>query len=160
MARLKGNRDHPTLLCDICGDQSRHFIDLPDGRWACVNCIDLQKFVQEIVGEDCLNGMEVCRIFNGVEDPRVCVLGHKFGVTRGWQNCCNYQRLNCTFHYCRIYDALRYSQRKGKMLSLKTRFYDHATNGTMKTDVFRFWFTDPKAFQTRVLDHMIVKRGN
>ena len=137
------------LICDSCLKESDHFfLKLVDQReyWIGRCCIDLRQELCEELDDSCLNTMEICRIFNAVEDPRECHKGQKFGAIRGWK--CQSERLNCTIHYSKIYRLLRSLEKKQAIKSKKTRFWDRTP---LKTDIFRFWFVRQENFDERIL---------
>lgn len=127
------------LTCDLCGRTSDHFFvrwERGDGElWSCKHCIDLGLQLWEFLDGKCLNGFEVCRLLNGVEEASACHRGQQFGATRGWK--CQSEPLGCTFHYTKVYAELRKLERRGVIQSKKRRFWDKTP---MQTDVFRFWF--------------------
>ena len=145
------------VKCDNCGRQTRHvftrYVKDPEWLggyrelWICPKCIDLKLELLEWLKGKCLNTMELCRLINGYEkdDFKVCYGGQKFGITRPER--CNYKKNGCTFWSFQIYNALRKLEEKGLIHSKKVRFWDRTP---LRTDLFRFWFIDPKDFRERV----------
>lgn len=157
------------VSCDNCGREStRIFIrDVPDPTWKfgfrnvflCHRCIDLFREIMEWLEQDgCLNTMEICRRLNAVgnpadfpdakEHPEECVKGQKFGIKRKWRETrCRAKENDCVFHYCDVYQALKKLERKGRIHTVKVRFWDKTP---LRTDLFRFWFIDREDYTNRV----------
>lgn len=115
--------------------------------WLCSRCIEVSEEVLGFVDKECLNSMEVCRLINGFEtcDFKECFSKQKFGATRPER--CNYKARECSFWSFTIYNALRKLEKKGKVQSIKCRFWDRTP---MQSDLFRFWFTKEESFHNRI----------
>jgi len=117
----------------------------------------VRDLIQEVFSQhDCLNSMEVCRLINkqvktnSIEDAKACYPRNFGYVTR--KERCLWRERGCQWFSLKVYQNLRVLEDKGELHSIKIKFWDGGrSNNPNVTDVFRFWFKDPKAFQDRIL---------
>jgi len=104
-----------------------------------------------------LNSMEVCRAINGFKidsfdecysTERIRKFGYETHLER-----CDYQERGCKVWSLTVYQALRKLERKGKVRSLKMKWFDKRQGGSneIKLDLFRFWFREKKDLANRLI---------
>ena len=141
------------MLCDCCGKPSKHFflrLKGDDEFWIGSCCVNLKQDIKEVLEHQCLNSMEICRVFNGIDNPSDCYLKQGFAfITRPER--CNHKENNCTFWSLTIYNILRQLERKSLIYSKKIRFFDDRKGVGRRTDIFRFWFGNKENYRKRIL---------
>jgi hypothetical protein len=109
------------------------------------------KVLWTLVQKGCLNSMEVCRVLNGFgrDDFTGCYAHRRFAyVTRPER--CNHIERSCCFWSLKVYNALRWLERKRVLQSVKTLHYDKRKGKGKRFDLFRFWFIHPEAYESRI----------
>ena len=114
----------------------------------------------------CLNSMEVCRVVNRFEpgDFRGCYPTGDFAFKTRPERC-EWKARNCDVWSLKVYNALRSMQKSGQIQSRKCRARDASKRNKsfQNTDIFRFWFTEPKHFEKRIVSQTLIpylrKRG-
>lgn len=111
---------------------------------------ELEEKISQILDDKALNGLEVCREINNVAFGQ-CREG-KFGnVSRGSYRCA-WRKNKCQPDSLEVYLTLKKLWKNGKIRSVKLRFFDKRKGkAPLKTDVFRFWFKEPRILGERLV---------
>lgn len=127
------------------------------------------KISDTILQHGCLNTMEICRACNGL-DPfnyRFCgtpvytkpfanngkileAYRHKTGNGTCWHHS------ECKIKYKRVFEAVRTVEALQSIKRIAPDNRARIKKSKLKTDLFRFWFIDPQAYEKRLnKDHSL-----
>jgi len=112
----------------------------------------LERTLIEIIRDYAYNSMEVCRIVNGFDwqDRSPCYT-HGFGyVTRPHR--CAYKERGCRYWSFKIYNKLRALERRGRIRSVKLRWFDGRRGRGLRLDEFRIFFIRRECLAKRLID--------
>lgn len=123
-----------------------------------------EKLIQ-ILSDYAFNGMEVCRICNGIDpfDFKGCNYSTKEKEWFAPKGGCRHEQRGCKFRYSMVYYRLMKLYKKGLIKSLKLKWLDGRDTGAVNyipLDNFRYFFTNPNLLATRLCQDVICKIGD
>jgi len=92
-----------------------------------------------------MNSMEVCRVLNGFpKDSFEKCYPNEFSYETK-QKRCNHEERGCEVWSLTVYNQLRSLKENGRIKSIKMKWFDgRKGDSAVKTDIFRFWYVEPK----------------